>query len=149
MTENEVVKYNRMRSTNMEWLSMGINSLLGLLGNSKAYRRLFRQVILNYHKGFNVPPPEPEKLAGINARSMNKTRESIKHYPPLKIVGKTSFPVIITYGQFDAYGKSKEFVFERFPYARFVTVPDCGHTAWKHNTPVFNKIIKDFYSVIR
>jgi proline iminopeptidase len=146
MTENEIVKYNRNRSTNREWICMGINSLFGLLGSSKAYRRLFRQVIINYHKGFHVTLPESEKLAKINARSMNKTRRSIKHYPPLKIFGKTSFPVIITYGQYDAYGQSKEFVFERFPYAQCVTIPDCGHTPWKHNKPAFDKILKDFYN---
>jgi len=60
-------------------------------------------------------------------------------------LGKTSFPVIITYGQFDAYGKSKELVFKRFPYAQHVTVPDCGHTPWKHNKPAFEKIMKGFY----
>jgi proline iminopeptidase len=149
MTENEIVKYNLMRSTKYEWISMGFNSLFGLLGSNRAYRRLFRQIIINYHKGYHVPPPEPEKLTGINARSINKTRESIRHYPPLKIFGETSFPVIITYGQFDAYGPSKKFVFERFPYAKYMIIPDSGHTPWKHNKPAFDKIMKDFYIGVR
>jgi proline iminopeptidase len=148
MTENEVLKYNRNRSTNREWLTMGLNSLFGLLGSSKAYRRLFRQVIINYHKGYGVAPPEPEKLAKINARSMNKTRRNIKQYPPLKIFGKTNIPVIITYGQYDTYGQSKEYVFERFPHARYETIPNCGHTPWKHNKPAFEKILLEFYTVI-
>jgi proline iminopeptidase len=145
LTEKEVFAYNRSRSTNSEWMMMGLNSLLGLLGSNRAYQRLFKQVIINYHKGYNVAPPEPEKLAKINSRAANKTRRAIKQYPPLKIVGKTAYPVIITYGQDDAYGKSKEYVFERFPFANTIFIPNCGHTPWKHNLPEFKKILNDFY----
>lgn len=145
LTEKEVLEYNRKRSSNWEWISMGLNSLLGLLGSSSAYRRLFRQVIINYHKGFNVAPPEPEKLAGINSRAANKTRHKIMQYPPLRIFGKTSYPVMITYGQYDAYGNSKDYVFERFPEAQTIIIPHCGHTPWKHNLPEFTKILNGFY----
>jgi proline iminopeptidase len=145
LTEKEVFEYNRSRSTNKEWMMMGINSLLGLLGSNNAYRRLFKQVIINYHKGFNVAPPEPEKLAKINSRAANKTRQVIRQYPPLPDFGKTPYPVMITYGQYDAYGKSKEYVFERFPFANTIFIPDCGHTPWKHNLSEFKKILNDFY----
>jgi proline iminopeptidase len=145
LTEKEIFRYNRSRSTGGEWFMMGINSLLGFLGSSSAYRRLYKQVIINYHKGFDVPPPEPEKLAKINSRAGNKTRQAIKQYPPLKDFGKTGYPVMITYGQSDAYGKSKEYTLNRFPLAELRIVPDCGHTPWKHNKPEFEKILNDFY----
>lgn len=145
LTEKEIFRYNQIRSTFGEWLIMGFNALLGMLGSNRAYRRLYRQVIINYHKGFNVPPPEPEKLAGISSRAGNKTRNAIKRYPPLGIFGKTPYPVIITYGQYDAYGESKNHVFNRFPEARTAIIPDCGHTPWKHNMKEFQRILHEFY----
>jgi proline iminopeptidase len=131
----------------MEWLGMGLNSLLGMLGSDKACRRLFKQVIINYHKGYAVDPPEPEKLAGIYAAPVNRTRPFILSYPPLGLFGHTNYPVIITYGDNDAYGKSREYVYDRFPGARFEVIPECGHTPWKHNPAAFQKLLKDFYSI--
>jgi proline iminopeptidase len=147
LTESEVLQYNRNRSTTGEWLWMGLNLLLGMLGNNSAYRRIYRQVIINYHKGFRVDPPEPEKLAKINARAGNKTRKAIREHPPLADFGKTPYPVMITYGDQDAYGSSREFVQRRFPAARYETIPDCGHTPWKHNLPVFRKLLSDFFQL--
>jgi len=147
LTEREVLKYVRHRSTSFEWFSMGINSLLGMLGSNKACRRLFRMVINNYHKGYHVDPPEPEKLAKINAAPVNRTRPFIAAYPPLDSFGCTNYPVIVTYGDHDAYGKSREYVYERFPEARFEVIAECGHTAWKHNPAAFQKLLKDFYSI--
>ena len=147
LTEREVFLYNQKRSGTIEWIGMGLNSMLGILGSSQAYRKLFRQVILNYHKGYNVEPPDPEKLAGINAPAVNRTRRQVARYAPLGPFGHTAFPVIITYGDQDAYGKSREFVFLRFPEARYVTISRCGHTPWKHNLPEFRKILENFYVI--
>ena len=145
MTEREVLAYNRARATLAEWVGMGVNSLLGSLGSNRAVRRLFRQVIINYNKGFNVPPPEPEKLQKINAGPVTQTRREIKAHPPLRPFGQTTYPVIITYGASDAYGISRDLVKERFPFARYETIPDCGHTPWKHNPEVFLDILTGFF----
>jgi proline iminopeptidase len=147
MTEREVLQYNRKRSTRMEWLGMGVNSVLGMLGSDRACRRLFRQVIINYHKGYSVDPPEPEKLAKINAAPVNRTRPHILAHPPLGSFGHTDYPVIITYGDHDAYGKSTKYTYERFPEAWFEVIPECGHTPWKHNPASFLKLLKEFYSI--
>jgi len=147
LTEKEVLVYNRNRATPGEWAMMGVNSLLGMLGSSRAYRRLFRQVIINYHKGFHVDPPEDEKLAKINAAPVNKTRLVLRQLPSLEVFGRTAYPVIITYGDQDAYGRSRDFVTARFPFARFEIIPRCGHTPWKHNLPEFRKILDSFYKV--
>jgi proline iminopeptidase len=146
LTEREVLQYNRNRSTNLEWINMGMNSLLGRLGSSQACRRLFRQVIINYHKGFDVPAPEKEKLVKINARPVNKTRRYIVRHAPLKSFGHTAYPVIVTYGDQDAYGISREYTRKRFPEARYEIIPGCGHTPWKHNLPEFRKILTAFFS---
>jgi proline iminopeptidase len=145
LTEREVFRYNRDRSNLGEWIGMGINTALGLIGSSSAYRRLFRQIIINYHKGYKVEPPDNEKLARINAKAGTRTRNAIKEHSPLGVFGKTPYPVMITYGEFDAYGKSREFVLERFPFARTAIIPASGHTPWKHNLQEFKKIMNDFY----
>jgi proline iminopeptidase len=147
LTEKEVFQYNRSRSTRLQWIGMGLNSLLGMLGSDRACRRLFRQVIMNYHKGFGVAAPEEEKLAKINAYPVNKTRHQIIAHDPLPDFGPTPYPVIITYGDQDAYGKSREFVYTRFPQASFKIIPHCGHTPWKHNLPEFAKILSSFYKI--
>ena len=144
-TEREVFRYNRSRSTNSQWVMMGINAILGILGSNRAYRRLFRQIIINYHKGYNVPAPEPEKLAKINSRAVVKTRKAIRQYPALDVFNKTPYPVMVTYGEFDAYGSSKDYVYKRFPEARSAIIPDCGHTPWKHNLKEFERILREFY----
>ncbi len=112
MTQKEVLHYIRERSTRLQWLGMGMNSLLGMLGSSRACRRLFRQVIISYHKGYHVDPPEPEKLAKINAAPVNRTRPHILAHPPLAVFGHTNYPVIVTYGDHDAYGKSREYILQ-------------------------------------
>jgi proline iminopeptidase len=147
MTEREVLQYVKHRSTFPEWVGMGINSVLGFLGSDKACRRLFRQVILSYHKGYKTDPPDPEKLAKINAAPVNRTRPFIAAHPALGSFGHTHYPVIVTYGDNDAYGNSREYVYERFSEARFEVIPECGHTPWKHNPSAFLKLLKDFYSI--
>lgn len=147
ITEREVLKYIKHRSSRTEWFFMGIHSLFGMLGSDRACRRLFRQVIINYHKGYRVDPPEPDKLAKINAPPVNRTRPFIVAHPPLSPFGRTKYPVIISYGDNDAYGKSRKYVYERFPEARFEIVPACGHTPWKHNPAAFGNLLKDFYSI--
>jgi proline iminopeptidase len=147
MTEREVLQYNRKRSTRLEWLGMGLNSLLGMMGSDKACRRLFRQVIINYHKGYQVDPPEPEKLAKINAAPVNRTRPFIVSHPPLVPFVHTDYPVIVTYGDHDAYDNSREYTYKRFPHARFEIIPECGHTPWKHNPGYFLQLLKDFYAI--
>ncbi len=119
---------------------------MGLLGSQQAYRNLFRQIIINYHKGYGVEPPDEEKLARINSRAGTKTRLAIKKHPPLEVFGKTPYPVIITYGQFDAYGKSRQWIIGRFPDAQLTIIPNSGHTPWKHNLADFRNILQLFYS---
>jgi proline iminopeptidase len=114
LVEKEVFAYNKRRSGSLQWMQMGLDSLLGFLGSNSAYRRLYRQIIINYHKGFDVEPPTPDKLAGINSRAGNKTRQAIRNYPLLGTFGNTGYPVIITYGESDAYGISKDFIMNGF-----------------------------------
>jgi proline iminopeptidase len=146
MTEREIFRYNWKRSTMTEWIGMAFNTGLGLLGNKKAYRNLFRQIIINYHKGYHVDPPDEQKLARISAKAGVNTRNAIKRAVPVDGLGKTNFPVIITYGEFDAYGVSRNYVLNRFPNAQKTIIPASGHTPWKHNFPAFKNVLADFYA---
>jgi len=145
MAEREIFRYNFRRSSLTEWMGMAFNSVLGILGNSGAYRKLFRQLIINYHKGYGVDPPDADKLERIGARAGIRTRHEIKKYPELESFGKTPYPVIITYGESDTFGKSREHLLKRFPYARKVIIPSSGHTPWKHNLREFQKVLQSFY----
>jgi proline iminopeptidase len=144
-TEKEIFRYNYQRSTLMEWLGMAWNTFLGTIGNNQAYSRLFKQVIINYHKGYGVEPPDANKLARISSRAGTMTRREIKKYPVLPPFGHTPYPVIITYGDNDAYGQSKQYVYDRFPYAQTAIIPNCGHTPWKHNLKAFVQVLESFY----
>lgn len=46
-TEKEVMQANRLKSTSWQWMKMGMDSLFGMLGSTRAYKRLFRQVMKN------------------------------------------------------------------------------------------------------
>jgi proline iminopeptidase len=148
MSEREVLQYNKKRSTTKEWVSMVMHATLGSMGFSKSYSRLFRQIIVNYHKGYDVPLPEPDKIARINVRASLLTRRMIRNTEALEIFGSTAYPVIITYGVEDAYGMSKQYVYERFPEARKLIIPRCGHTPWKHNWTYFKEVLRAFYGII-
>lgn len=145
--EHEIFLYNYMRSTLREWLVMSVDTILGMLGSRKAYLRLFRQIIINYHKGFNVPPPDDEKLLRIGSRAGVLTRNELRRHPELEPFSQTPFRVIITYGEFDAFTKSRHYLLNLFPFAQKLIIPSSGHTPWKHNLPAFHSILHSFYSL--
>jgi len=147
MAEREIFRYNYRRSTFSEWIGMSVNTILGILGNTRAYRRLFRQLIINYHKGFNVDPPDNQRLSSIGERAGTLTRREIKRFPEIEPFGKPTYPVIITYGESDAFGKSREYLLNLFPHARKEIIPLSGHTPWKHNLPAFQKVLHSFYNI--
>ncbi len=146
ITEKEIFRYNLSRSSIWEIMEMAFYTVMGMMGNKLAYRRLFRQIIINYHKGYAVAPPDEEKLKRINSKAGLYTRREIRKYPELPDFGVTPYPVIITYGQFDAYGSSKEFVLQRFEHATKIIIPKSGHTPWKHNLPGFLTVLDRFYT---
>lgn len=143
--EREIFRYNYQRSALGEWIGMAVNTVLGMIGDTMAYRRLFRQIIINYHKGFNVDPPDEEKLARIGARAGKLTRREIRLYPEIKPFGQTSYPVMITYGESDAFTQSRAYLLNLFPNALRAIIPSSGHTPWKHNLPAFQSILSSFY----
>lgn len=145
-TEKEVLKFARNTTTTKEWSAMGWNSLLGMFGYDKAYQKLFKQVIRNYHKGYCDVEIKNQLLERIHTKPVNKTRKEIVRYKALTTFNKPKYPIIITYGENDIYGESKKELLNRFPTAQVETIKNCGHIAWKHNPNAFYKVIAKFYS---
>lgn len=144
-TEREVMRFNKRNCYAGEWTKMGWNSLLGMLGSNKAYRKLFNQVLRNYHKNHMPLKIEEGFFNKIFAKPINKTRKEIAHYPPLKRIINSNYPIIITYGNNDIYGESKKEVIDRFPDAKVSTIEKCGHIPWLHNPTSFEMILSEFY----
>ena len=144
-TEKEVMQFNKSRCSTGEWLGMGWHSFLGMLGSDKAYQKLFKQVMRNYHKGYDVAEVDESFFTKIYAAPVNKTRKYILKYKPLAPVKTEDFPILITYGENDIYGDSKKEVYKRFPNAQFTTIKNSGHIPWKHNSKQFEEILRQFY----
>tara|TARA_R110002126_G_C10464295_1_gene500577 strand:- start:1105 stop:2613 length:1509 start_codon:yes stop_codon:yes gene_type:complete len=144
-TEKEVMHFNKSKCTFGQWSKMGIHSLVGSMGGNRAYQKLFRQVIKNYNKGFTISEENTFKLDNVKAKPVNKTRAEIINYPILKKQETPSYPIAIVYGDKDIYGTSKDFVINRLPSAKVITIKNCGHLPWLHNPKDFDSILKEFY----
>ena len=144
-TEKEVMQFNKNNASKKEWSIMGWNSLLGMFGSDKAYQKLFKQVLKNYHKHYFEVEIEDKFLNKIHTKPVNKTRKEIVKYKFLSILNKPNYPITITYGENDVYGESKKELLKRFPTAKVETIEKCGHIPWKHNPKAFNSILNRFY----
>jgi proline iminopeptidase len=146
-TEKEVMQFNKKTASNKEWVKMGWNSILGMLGSDKAYGKVFKQVLTNYYKGYNELQLDEGFYNKIHSKPINKTRKEIIIYKPLPELTAPEFPVLITYGDNDIYGESKEMLPKRFPTAKIMTIQKSGHIPWKQNYVEFEKILMKFYSI--
>jgi len=144
-TEKEVMLFAKENTSKKEWTKMGWNSLLGMFGSDKAYQKLFKQVLKNYHNNYGKVEIEDEYFTKIHAKPVNKTRKEIVKYKSLTEFNNPEYPIIITYGENDVYGESNNELLKRFPTARVETIEKCGHIPWKHNPTEFNKILTEYY----
>jgi len=85
----------------------------------------------------------------VRAGPANKTRSQIRRYPPLKEAVHYPFPVMITYGDKDIYGESRQKVLRCFPGARYMEFRNSGHIPWKQSAEDFIKILSEFYNLPR
>jgi len=144
-TESEVMTFNKSKTTSAEWMVLGINSLLGMLGSDNAYRKLFKQVIINYNKGYSSSP-HGINFDNVKALSINRTRKEILEYPMLTDVPSPTFKITIVYGDNDIYGGSKIFVMNRFPTAGIHNIENCGHFPWLHNPSAFRALLAGHFN---
>ncbi len=147
-TEKEVLRFNRKKTSNLEWFRMGWYSLLGLLGSDNAYRKMFEQVLKNYNSGYGDIQIATNSLIGVHSAPINKTRKEIIKYEALTEFHDPNFPIMITYGDEDIYGDTKNELIKRFPTAKVKIIEKCGHIAWKHNLNDFKTVLDGFYNQI-
>jgi len=146
-TEKEVMQFNKNTTSSSEWLKMGWNSMLGMFGSDKAYRRLFTQVLKNYHKDYKNVEIKDEFLNKIHSKPINNTRKEIIKYKSLSVFKKPNYPILITYGDNDIYGDSKKEITSRFPTSEIKTISNSGHIPWKHNPKIFRDVLIKFYKL--
>jgi len=148
-TEKEVLAYNQRNSTGWEFLKMGIYSLRGAFGSDRAYQSLFVLVLTAYHR--NHAPEvviDPSSFKPITANPINKTRPKIIEYEALPEIEETTpYRIMMTYGDADIYGPSREKSLARYPNATTEIIKDCGHIPWVHSPTRFETLLKSFYSL--
>lgn len=147
-TEREVMLFNKRHSGFWRTLTMGIQSLFGMLGSDAAYQSLFKTVLNNYNTVFDPSFLASDQMVeNVRAEPINKTRKRILEYTWLKDPVDYGFPIIVTYGEKDIYGDSKRYVTSRFPRATFIDIENAGHLAWRHNPEGFFRVLRGFYRI--
>lgn len=144
-TEKEVMQLNRSKCTFWQWTNMGISNLLGMLGSSAGYCRLFRQVMKNYNDDFINTEAIETSFPDLRAEPINKTRPQIVKYKLLVRQEAPPCKITIVYGDQDIYQSSKNFVLRRYPKANVTTIDNCGHIPWLHNPEGYKKVSEDHY----
>jgi proline iminopeptidase len=145
-TEKEVMQLNKSKCTSGQWMKMGMNNVLGMLGSDDAYKRLFKQVMKNYNDDFIKTDNLGIDFGNLKSASINKTRPEILKYPILQKQENPKYKITIVYGDQDIYKTSKDFVIHRYPTAKTWTIKNCGHIPWLHNPTDYKEILKKHYS---
>lgn len=144
-TEKEVMLLNKSKCTSWQWTKMGINNLLGIMGSDNAYKRLFKQVMINYNNDFVKLENSGNEFENLKAAPINKTRPEIIKYPLLQKQLNPDYKITIVYGDQDIYQSSKDFVINRYPTANVFTIKNCGHIPWLHNPTDYKTILEKHY----
>jgi proline iminopeptidase len=147
--EKEVMAYNRRQAAGAQWLGIGLDSLLGMLGSDRAYQRMFRRVWSYYFRDPGTAPAVDERwLAGIRARAVNGTRRAIAGLdgPNWEArLGEARVPVLVAYGAYDIYAGSSRSTSARWPSARQVLMRNSGHLPWIQDREAFAGLLREFY----
>ncbi len=151
--EKEVFDYNMKKADLGETVLTFINFPLAMAGSDSAYRYIYGNIWRWYFKNpKEAPPADSSWLKGIHAAAVNGITQSIVNMTASKLDGSfidLTFPVLIAYGQYDIYGKSREYTFKRFKTARNVIFENAGHLPWIQDKETFFKLLNDFYSIIK
>jgi proline iminopeptidase len=149
--EREVMAYNREASGEVGFLAMGLLSGLSRLPGSAgdaAGRRLLARVWRNYFADPKLaPPPDATWLSGVGIKMAIETVADIKQMPATSLTHQAlhpDVPVLILYGDNDIYGTSTAKTYRRFPTARAVTIPHCGHLPWLQSPRMFLALVTAF-----
>lgn len=147
--EKEVMAYNKNKSSQKEWMKIGLNSLFGILGSNYGYRNIFRLLWSYYFKEPKIAPPAGEQwLSGISAQAINKTRKniiSLNNNALDEALESFNKPVSAVFGSYDIYGESKMLIKKRFTNLNYTILEKSGHLPWLQNAEAFSKILSKHY----
>ena len=147
--EKEVMLHNKSQATTAEWLSMGLDFLLGMLGSDRAYQRVFGKVWRYYFKNpREALPADKAWLKGIRAKAINLTRRSIIKINNEELrpdLSRLDIPIQLLFGSDDIYGASSKQWLSRWPNAKQMTLNNVGHLPWIQGKQEFIRILEGFY----
>ncbi|WP_247236745.1 alpha/beta fold hydrolase [Telluribacter sp. SYSU D00476] len=143
----EIGRFNKRRSSLLEWVSMCKNGLLGVLGSNVAFTQFYTQFCINCNKGYQVENPVPFLVDHIKARPIIRTNTRVFFYHRLKRVPAPEYKITVTYGDNDVIGPSRRYVRKRYPTASFITVRGTSHLPWLQNEEVFYRILAEHYAI--
>jgi proline iminopeptidase len=134
------------------WARMGLSMLLvripGLTGDWGA-RLLYQQVWRNYAE-YNRTRANCDTrwLAGIQRRPVYDGLRGLARLDETYLAPPrfgAELPMLVLYGSRDPFGTEYRKVFRRYPWARRVILPECGHLPWQQNPEAFTGLLGDFY----
>lgn len=149
--EKEVMSYNKGKASTKEWVSIGLNSLPGLVGVDQGYKNIFKLLWKFYFKEpAEADDAEENWLSGISANAVNKTRKSvvsIKNEDLEKSLNDFDKPTTVIFGDYDIYGESKEVIKARFSDINYRIMKNSGHLPWIQSAVDYKKILYEFYDL--
>lgn len=148
LTQSVATRYAMMRTGILDASKMGFYLSMARTGSDWGIRRLYRLLVKAYNKDFPGSGLPEVGYQKIHAEATMATLKRIGEWPELEGMEELIFPVMVTFGENDIYGNVSQFVYERFPTAKFVTVPRSGHYPWRHNPAFFNSVLADFYGSV-
>lgn len=148
--ERAVMRHNRSSAGVGGFALLGlwqlVSMLPGALGDAGA-RRLMAIVWRNYFRPpSSAPTPDADWLAGVRAKPIHSTRNAAVRAEADELSDPgTDREVVILFGEHDIYGSTAEPLFDRFPSARRVVLPDCGHVPWLQSPDAFRDELCSFF----
>ncbi|ALI97776.1 alpha/beta fold hydrolase [Rufibacter tibetensis] len=143
----EIARYNKKKTSFLEFAAMNANSALGILGSNKGYKNFYGQALINFSRGFKEAHPEDFAIYCIKAKAINRTLKNIIANPLLPDMETPGCKVTITYGDQDIFGESMRYVVQRYPTAQVHTIPASGHIPWSHNQMEFVNVLQEHYNI--
>jgi len=148
--ERAVMTHNRTSAGVAGFALLGLWQLASMMPGSfgdAGARRLMATVWRNYFRPpSSAPEPEADWLAGVRAKAIHSTRNAAVRAEADELSEpRTDREVVILFGEYDIYGSTAAPLFDRYPGARRVVLPDCGHVPWLQSPDAFRDELCSFF----
>lgn len=149
--ERAVMTHNRTSAGVGGFTLLGFWQLVSMLPGSfgdAGARRLMAIVWRNYFRPpSSAPEPDADWLAGVRTKPIHSTRKAALRAEAAELSpARSDREVVILFGEHDIYGSTTEPLFARYPSARRVVLPDCGHVPWLQSPGAFRDELCRFFN---